>query len=153
MKTDVDIWIDEFFETGRDALLFMIKDDLSLATIEQQDIVYGLEAHFEAGYCWHFAHMLKTVFERGEVCWAAPFSHFCFVDNDGQAYDGGGRYMGEALYMIPERYCGKFIDAFKHIKGMSIVEATKKELISIIQRYCEDEALTYNPRLEQYIQE
>lgn len=152
MKTDIDIWIDEFFETGRDALLFMI-NDLALETVEQQDIVYGLKAHFEAGYCWHFAHMLKTVFGRGEVCWAAPFSHFCFVDDDGQAYDGGGRYIGEALYMIPERYCDKFIDSYKHIKEKSSVEVSKKDVISIIKRYCDDEALLYDSRFERFIQE
>ena len=67
MKTDVDIWIEEFFETGRDALQFIIKDNMSPTKDERQDIIYGLKAHFEAGYCWHFAHMLKTVFERGEV--------------------------------------------------------------------------------------
>ena len=70
----------------------------------------------------HFAHMLKTVFERGEVCWAAPFSHFCFVDSDGKAYDGGGRYKGETLYMIPERYCDKFIDAYKHAGETGLYE-------------------------------
>ena len=153
MKTDVDIWIDEFFETGRDALLFMIKDNLSMTTVERQDIRYGLKTHFEAGYCWHFAHMLKTVFERGEVCWAAPFSHFCFVDDDGKAYDGGGRYIGEALYMIPERYCDKYIDAFKHIKEKNIEEASREDLISIIKRYCNYETLHYDSRCERFIQE
>lgn len=152
MKTDIDIWIDEFFETGKDTLMYMLKDDLKLNTVGHQDVVFGLKSHYEAGYCWHFAHMLKNVFERGEVCWAAPFSHFCFVDNDGVAYDGGGRYSGEALYMIPENYCGKYIEAFKHIKGKRIVEASREDLISVVKIYCDDEATTYNSKLEKFLQ-
>ena len=66
---------------------------------------------------------------------------------------GGGRYMGEALYMIPERYCDKYINAFKHIRGKNNEEASGEDLISIIKRYCNDEALLYDSRLERFIQE
>ncbi len=39
MRTDVDIWIEEFFETGRDALQFIIKDNMSPTKDERQDII------------------------------------------------------------------------------------------------------------------
>ena len=31
---------------------------------------------FMTGYCYHFAHILKATFERGEVCMCFPFGHF-----------------------------------------------------------------------------
>ena len=78
---------------------------------------------------------------------------FCFVDNDGKAYDEGGRYIGEDLYMIPERYCDKFIDTYKHIRGKNIAGVSKKDLISIIKKYYNNEALLYDSRFERFIQE
>ena len=64
-----------------------------------------------------------------------------------------GRYIGEALYLIPERYCDKFIDGYKHVKEKSIVEVSKKDLISIIKRYCDDEALLYDSRFDELVRE
>lgn len=49
-----------------------------------EDAIY---TQFESGYCYYFAHMLKLAFKRGEVCWAAPYGHMVWVDDDGIPYD------------------------------------------------------------------
>ena len=33
---------------------------------------------FTAGYCYYFAVMLKDAFQRGEICWCAPYGHICW---------------------------------------------------------------------------
>ena len=55
--------------------------------------------------------------------------------------------------MIPERYCDKFIDTYKHIRGKNIAGVSKKDLISIIKKYYNNEALLYDSRFERFIQE
>lgn len=72
---------------------------------------------FRTGYCWHFAHLLKTTFGRGEVCWAAPFGHFIWLDNE-TPYDIEGVYYGESLYFIPESY-RRFVHAGIIIKTIT----------------------------------
>lgn len=52
-----------------------------------EDAIY---TQFESGYCYYFAHMLKLAFKRGEVCWAAPYGHMVWVDDDGIPYDISG---------------------------------------------------------------
>lgn len=89
---------------------------------------------FRAGYCYYFAHMLKTGFKRGEVCWAAPFGHFVWVDDDGKPYDIEGLYFGEADEFIPESYLGDMIDDFLHVPG-KVHNATEEEIQKCISRY------------------
>ena len=50
----------------------------------------AIYTQFESGYCYYFAHMLKLAFKRGEVCWAAPYGHMVWVDDDGIPYDISG---------------------------------------------------------------
>lgn len=45
---------------------------------------------FTAGYCYYFAVMLKDAFQRGEICWCAPYGHICWVDDNGVPYDISG---------------------------------------------------------------
>lgn len=92
-----------------------------------------LRYQFRAGYCYYFAVMLKAAFKRGEVCWCAPFGHFCWVDIDGCPYDVEGVYLGEADYFIPENYLGDAINDFLHT-GVKYC-ATKKEINQIIANY------------------
>lgn len=100
------------------------------------------------GFCWHFAQMLKVTFERGEVCWAAPFAHMVWVDEDGTPYDIEGTYVGEAIYFIPEYYIRRYIQDFKHIPGQVRISPTETELIHTVQRYCHDQKLAYDAYIE-----
>ena len=94
----------------------------------------SLRMQFRAGYCWHFAHMLKATFDRGEVCWAAPFGHFVWCDTDGTPYDVEGLYCGEASCFVPESYMGNALLDFKHIPGKGF-NASISDLESILNRY------------------
>jgi len=133
-ETDIEEWINDFFS--------------SFVQNEGENEAERLRHLYRAGYCWHFAHTLKTTFGREEVCWAAPFGHVCFVDEDGTPYDIEGKYTGEAYYMIPEKYLGDaHLDDFRHIKGKSY-GAGKQELISIIKRYCIETGEKYYPDIE-----
>lgn len=97
---------------------------------------------FRNGYCYYFAHMLGIAFRRGTVCWAAPFGHFVWKDDNGIAYDIEGIYQGEADYLIPEEYMGKSIYDFLHRKRKSF-NATPDDIDKIIKHY-EEEATSEN---------
>ena len=51
---------------------------------EAEDVLYQ---QFASGYCYYFACMLKAAFNRGEVCWAAPYGHIVWVDENDIPYD------------------------------------------------------------------
>ena len=116
-----------------------------------------MRSHFRAGYCWHFAHILKAVFNRGEVCWAAPFGHMVWQDTDGIPYDIEGIYDGEARYLIPERYFELHLDEFKHVYGMNAdnntPSSTKAELIQYVKAYCADNNIEYDAAIEKYFED
>lgn len=97
---------------------------------------------FRTGYCWHFAVMLKAVFGRGCVCWAAPFGHFVWMDDNNVPYDIEGVYFGEAVYYIPESYLGDALKDFIRIPGIGH-DATKEEIMDIIHRYENDNGFTH----------
>lgn len=80
-----------------------------------EDSVESVRSTFRAGYCYYFAEMLKLAFNRGCVCWAAPFSHIVWCDINGVAYDIEGVYFGEADYLIPVEYIKDSLWSFKHI--------------------------------------
>ena len=92
-----------------------------------------LRYQFRNGYCYYFAVMLKAAFSRGEVCWAAPFGHFCWVDDDGTPYDCEGVYYGEAEHFIPEHYLGDAINDFLHTD--KVFNASKDDIQSIINKF------------------
>lgn len=104
----------------------------SARTFEGYEI---LRSTFRAGYCWYFAHMLKLAFGRGEVCWAAPFSHFVWVDADGTPYDVEGVNFGEQIYHIPERYLSGHVQDFMHVPGTDAAGASQDDIREIIRRY------------------
>lgn len=109
-----------------------------------------IRSTFRAGYCWHFAHMLKTTFNRGEVCWAAPFGHFVWVDNN-IPYDIEGVYVGESFYFIPESYLGDAITDFTQVLDISH-NTTKEEIMNIIYRYESDNNLPHqNIKIEKFL--
>ena len=111
------------------------KDEKVLAFIKEFRERVG-EEPFYSGYCWHFAHMLKATFKRGEVCWNT-YSHFVWLDTDSQiAYDIGGIYEGDAPYYVPENQLGKAIEDFLHIPGVGF-NATAEHIHTIKRRYIE----------------
>lgn len=108
------------------------------ATEEEYEL---MRSTFRAGYCWHFAHILKATFMRGEVCWAAPFGHFVWVDDNGIPYDAEGLNEGEQIYNIPESYLGNYIKDFIHIPGNIIPKVTDEKIVEIIRQYEKDNNL------------
>ena len=92
---------------------------------------------FRAGYCWHFAHLLQAAFQRGTVCWAAPFGHFIWMDDNRIPYDIEGVYSGEAFYFIPESYLNDEVEDFLHIPGVGH-GTTQEEIMAVIRRYEDD---------------
>ena len=92
-----------------------------------------LKDQFTTGYCYYFAIILKTAFNRGEVCWCAPYGHFCWVDEDGLPYDVYGLYVGEAEHYIPYYFLGDALNDFLHTD--KVFNATKNDIQSIIDKY------------------
>lgn len=56
---------------------------------------------FMAGYCYHFAHMLKAAFDRGEVYICAPYGHVVWRDVDNRYYDFDGEYVNQSATYVP----------------------------------------------------
>lgn len=102
---------------------------------------------FRAGYCWHFAKMLQTTFNRGTVCITFPIGHFIWLDTDGSAYDIDGFDITEHYYYIPEEYLGSELDAFKHISNLYVSNATNEDLLKIAKKYCKDNNIEIDPKL------
>lgn len=100
------------------------KDKTAISILQQQ---------FAAGYCYYFAVMLKSAFNRGEVCWCAPYGHLCWVDDDGVPYDIYGICISEADYFIPVSFLGDALDDFKHTD--KVFNATPQDIQDIIDRY------------------
>ena len=73
---------------------------------------------FTAGYCYYFAVMLKDAFQRGEICWCAPYGHICWVDDNGVPYDISGVCDSECDFYIPVRYIpeGLLISSISHTR-------------------------------------
>lgn len=153
----------EFPDAKQEVLQFII--DLTC-----QAAVTGLGAEvirstFRAGYCWHFAQLLKATFRRGQACWTAPYGHFVWMDDNGVPYDVEGVHTGECEYYIPESYLGEHVHDFLHIPGDGAPPATKEQVLAIIRRYeddnglprkeiqfynCEEEAPLTGPEPEEY---
>jgi hypothetical protein len=112
-----------------------------------------IRLQFRAGYCFHFAHMLKLTFNRGEVCWAAPFSHIVWVDGNEIPYDIEGVYTGDYDYLIPLTYIEKlypeFTIGYTHRYGVLKDEEiiTEYKIRDIIRHYRDDNNIldSYDP--------
>ena len=156
MRTEVEVWINNFYKTFRENAIAesrLAYYDFNNMNISDLSIYLNeiFRKIYHAGYCWHFAHTLKSVFERGTVCWAAPFSHFVWQDEDGKIYDCEGIYNGEAYYFIPEDKLDKdkFI-GFRHIEGKSC-DASYEYLIEIMKTYCVKNNIEYDKKAEYFL--
>lgn len=73
---------------------------------------------FRQGYCWHFAHLLKQTFQRGDVQLCLPgWQHFVWTDEDGTSYDIDGVFdaieFGISDSFLEKQY-PKYLETFKH---------------------------------------
>lgn len=93
---------------------------------------------FQNGLCYHFAHMLKANFDRGEICWAAPLGHIVWRDDNGLVYDSEGIYTGSAEYIIPIAYIQDHIEDFTHFTEKKSSGATEEFIQNAIKRYLAD---------------
>ena len=103
--------------------------------IELKDSAESIRSTFRAGYCYYFALMLKDAFNRGCICWAAPFSHIVWMDISSIPYDIEGVYSGEAEYFIPISYLKEELWSFKHVPN---IEGRIREADVIINEYKND---------------
>ena len=103
-------------------------------TIESEENIRTL---FRAGYCYYFAVMLKEAFNRGEICWCAPFGHICWVDDDGTPYDIEGVCYSDCDYYIPVSYIKEGLDDFKRVPGKAF-NASQEYINNAIDRYKND---------------
>ena len=102
--------------------------------ILKQDAVYEL---FSSGYCYYFALMLKDAFQRGEICWCAPYGHICWMDDNGHPYDINGTCDSECDYFIPVSYIKDGLTDFKHVPG-EVFDASEEYIQNAIQRFERD---------------
>lgn len=119
---------------GSEDVLFFIKQFLAHNNNVESETV--LKDQFNAGYCYYFAVILKAAFNRGEVCWCAPYSHMCWLDDDGTPYDIYGICISEADHFIPVSYLGECLKDFLHINDPHC--STEEEIQDIINRYLND---------------
>lgn len=92
---------------------------------------------FSSGYCFYFAVMLREAFQRGDVCWCAPYGHICWVDDNGHPYDIYGTCDSESTYYIPVSYIKDGLADFKHIPGEAF-DASEEYIQDAIQRFERD---------------
>lgn len=139
-------FIANFFYTAAMRVVHQCRDSIEYsAAWEASNNLY------RAGYCYHFANILKATFKRGEVVWLAPFSHCGWQDIDGKVYDAEGYYEGEAFYAIPESYCEDIIIDFSHKDGIPDTKYYSREkLISAVKEYCKKSGETYQPDIENW---
>lgn len=115
--------------------------DLVTCAVPTEPEYEAIRCTFRAGYCWHFATLLKATFGRGTVCWAAPFGHFVWMDDNDIPYDIEGVYDGECVYFIPESYLGNMLNDFLHIPCVNY-NATEDEIMAVIHQYEQDNNLS-----------
>lgn len=78
--------------------------------------------------------MLQLAFQRGEICWAAPFGHIVWVDNNDVAYDISGCNESECQYYIPICMLGDMVKDFTHVPG-DAYNASEQEIASVIVKW------------------
>lgn len=102
--------------------------------LENSDIIWK---KFRAGYCYYFAVMLKDAFQRGEICWCAPYGHICWLDDNGVPYDIEGVCDSECDFYIPVSYISEGLADFKHVPRKEF-DASKEYIENAIQKFCKD---------------
>ena len=135
-KEKRDKWIEKQLQWNSDAneqvLQFIYNFAWHKASTEAE--YEQIRCLFMDGYCYYFANMLKTAFNRGEICWCAPYGHFVWLDVNNIPYDIEGVSTSEAEYYIPECYVEAGLTDFMHVPGLTF-NATKEYIDTIIKQY------------------
>ena len=87
---------------------------------------------FRAGYCYHFAMMLKNMFNDGEIYWCAPFGHMVYM-HDNIPYDIEGVNDSDCDYYIPIEYIKDGITSDIRVVEYDRVYIKQKGVISKMQ--------------------
>lgn len=127
----------KFFPDADKNVLSFIADFMywGVPEVSLKDSAESIRSTFRVGFCYYFALMLRVAFCRGTVCWAAPFSHIVWVDDNNIPYDIEGVNCSECDYYIPIEYLGESISSFKHVPGVNVVV---EDADVVIARYKED---------------
>ena len=108
-----------------------------------------IQEQFHAGYCLHFAILLKEMFPGGEICWCAPFGHMVYMYED-IPYDIEGVNSSDCDHYIPISFIKEGIKDFMHIPGVSF-NASQKYIDDAIERYKQHCLYTKNAKDANYI--
>lgn len=100
---------------------------------EDAEAAHVLQSQFRSGYGYHFALLLKGLFDRGQVVWLAPYEQIGWQDDDGVIYTIGGVYQDDGE-PIPVSWLGEAIKDFAHIPGEHF-GASGEYVHEIIQKY------------------
>lgn len=121
------------FPNADEQVLYFIADFLYHEGLDNAESIRNL---FHNGYCYYFANMLKRAFGRGEVCIAAPFGHFVWVDTNGLPYDIEGISSTESDCFIPDSFIGDMVKDFLHIRNVQF-GTTKEQIDELMKRWHE----------------
>lgn len=116
---------------GSGQVIGFINDFLSYQ--EDAEAAHALQDQFRSGYCYHFALMLKGLFDRGQVVWLAPYEQIGWQDDDGVVYTVGGVYQDDGE-PIPVSWLGDAIKDFAHISGEHF-GASSEYIQEVIRKY------------------
>lgn len=86
----------------------------------------NLRTLFMNGACYYFAVILKTAFNRGEICWCYPLSHICWVDIDGTPWDIERVCISEYEDLIPVSFMGDILFDFMHVPNKEAKDVSKE---------------------------
>lgn len=121
-------------DTHSSEVLKFIDNFIKEVAMNSIDTERALENVFMGGYCYHFAHMLKAAFNRGEVYICAPYGHVVWRDIDNVYYDFNGIYEnGDAVFVPvtdPESHWQDFARSSISNEG-----ATEEDIEKLILKY------------------
>ena len=105
---------------GKEEVMKFIDDFYDRFGENTKESIKILRDQFMSGYCWHFAKILQSTFERGKVCWVKENSHIVWLDDDLRSYDIGGLYNdynrgADINELICEDQIKPYIKSFKHV--------------------------------------
>lgn len=101
-------------------------------------------ARFNVDYSWHFAHMLKSTFGRGFVCYAYPVGRFVWCGALGIPYYIAGVYAGSATYYLPDLFMsegdlGRHLWYFKFGKVTEYsISSVNVEVLEVAREICKE---------------
>ena len=110
---ELDSWITKQMavpNVNKDVVVLLSK----LHFNHDSSISNALSLAFNDGFCYHFALMLKSLFNRGKICLAYPRLHIVWQDDNGVAYDINGVYT-EHIELVDITNNEDIIRGFTHL--------------------------------------